>query len=299
MPESVPVPASSAFWNARETNNRRSLVLCSVGAVAGLLIAGFGLFTAEGTRTFVVPSEDAAVVNGVPVLMTDLIGQITTLHNIPYAQATIAQKRETLDAMIREELYVQRGIELGLPTDDSDVRTALVGSTEAVVAQDALTEVPSDVDLRAWYAAHPDNYASEGEMTLREFVLPPDKVRDAEQIVAALRAGATPDSLNLKSSRRVDDGAEFYFAAKIHLGDRLFNVARKMRDAQVSDPVILPDGAHVLVMQHNQPPIPTPYANARDKVFQDFMKAKTTALQRANERFLRRRADIKIAVPLR
>ena len=218
MTGAVSDPPTPGLWNISHPNTRRSLLLCAVGATLGLLIAGFGLFTAQGTRSAAIPAEDAAIVNGVPILLVDFMGQTSTLYNVPYAQATPAQKRKVLESMIQEELYVQRGIELGLPTDDIDVRTALVAGTESVVAQDALTELPPAQVLRDWYSAHRDTYSSEGAVTLHEFIVAPNRAPDADKIVAALRSGTSPQALGLKSSGRVDDGEEYYFAAKAHLG---------------------------------------------------------------------------------
>ncbi|MEW2848058.1 hypothetical protein AB1A86_11790, partial [Stenotrophomonas maltophilia] len=92
----------------------------------------------------------------------------------------------------------------GLPADDIDVRAALVGATDAQVAQDTLTEQPSAAELRAWYVAHPDTYAAEGTMTLHEWIVP--GAADAARAVAALRAGTPAATLGLKTSGRVDDG---------------------------------------------------------------------------------------------
>lgn len=278
--------------------DRRSLVLCGTGALLGLIIAGFGLFTAQGTRTAHIPAEDAALVNGVPVLLADLNTQLQSTYNTGLATASRAQKEALLNGLIREELYVQRGVELGLPNDDIDVRAALVNATEGQVAQDALTSRPADDELRAWYNRHIEKYADQGRMTLNDYVIPADG-SDPARIVSRLRQGAAPASLSLKSSGRVDDGEEFYFAARIHLGDRLFAVARALRSGQVSDPVAMPDGVHILVMLKNIPPIPATFEQAKDAVLRDVLDDKVKRLQAGNERFLRKRADIRIAAALR
>ncbi len=293
-------PFRLRFWRLDEANPRRSLLLCGIGALVGLGFAGFGLFSAQGTRTFVVPAEDAATVNNVPILMADLIDQLRAVYDVSLAEATPAQKRKVLDDMIREELYVQRGVELGLPSDDIDVRQVLVTGAEAAVAQDAMASRPSEAELRAWFDAHEDGYSGEGQMTVQDFLLPPSVTDEAAGIiVAALRAEAQPASLDLKSSGRVGSGPEFYFAAKLHLGDALFLAARDLRDGQVSNPVRTADGVHILVMQRNQPPLPARYEDAWDRVLRDFLAEKVARLQTSNQRFLQRRADIKVAPKLR
>lgn len=286
----------TAIWTMNQPVARRSMLLAAIGAVLGLGIAGYGLFTAQGTRTATVPAEDAAIVNNVPLLRADMIAQVSALYTIPYAEATRAQKQRVLDDMVREELYVQRGVEMGLTNDDIDVRLALVQATEGQIAQDATTAKPAEDELRRWYAAHRDDYASEGMMTLHEWLLP--KGADAARAVAGLRAGASSASLGLVTTGRVDDGEEFYFAAEEHLGEPIFAIARAMQSGTVSGPIPAPDGIHILQMITNKPPVETAYADARDRVMRDFLADKVARLQEGNKRFLRKRADIKIASDL-
>ena len=298
MTEQIPTrPATSdSVWDIHQPVGRRSLALAAAGALIGLAIAGYGLFTAQGTRTAIVPAEDAALINNVPLLRSDMIAQITALYAVPYAQATPAQKHKVLDDMIREELYVQRGVEMGLANDDIDVRQALMQATEGQIAQDAMTAKPAEDELARWYAAHRDHYAGEGMIYLHEWVVP--RGSDGNQAVAALRMGATPASLGLKTTGRVDDGEEFYFAAEEHLGKALFAAVRHLPDRAVSDPVAAPDGVHIVQVVMNKPPQPTAYAKARDQVLSDFLADKVARLQEGNRTFLKKRADIKIASDL-
>jgi hypothetical protein len=292
-------PAAGSLWNPYVASARRSLILCGAGAIIGILLAGFGLFTARGTRTSQVPPDDAALVNNVPILMVDFIDQLRTLHNVALSQATATEKRQTLDAMLREELYVQRGVEIGLPTDDIDVRAALVAATEGQIAADAMTALPSEQALRSWFDTNRDRYASPGFMELQEFVLSPAQSASAELVIASLRAGETPAALRLHSSGRVDDGQEFYFAAEEHLGHQLFEMARQLRNGEISSAVTQSDGIHILIMKHNQLPIPTDFNDARAQVLSDYLSNEVAKLQTKNELFLRKRADIKIAPGLR
>ena len=57
-------------------NPRRSLILFAIGAALGLTIAGFGLFTAAGTKISGVPAEDVALINGRHILRSDFITQV-------------------------------------------------------------------------------------------------------------------------------------------------------------------------------------------------------------------------------
>jgi len=60
--------------------------------------------------------------------------------------------------MIREELYVQRGIELGLQNDFTEVRNSLVSAVEAQQEIDANATVPTEPELRDFYQSHVQKY---------------------------------------------------------------------------------------------------------------------------------------------
>lgn len=278
-------------------SERRSLILCAVGAVAGLAVAGAGLFTAQGTRIAGVPPEDIALVNQVPILMSDYVAQLQASEGVGLDKATPAQKRKVLDQMVREELYVQRGVELGLQNDVIEVRQALVGAVEAQQAVDADATQPDEALLRAWYRQQIARYSGEGVLELADLIAPSPAA--AQAAVAALRAGqpvaAVIRAQGLKSSGKVDDGEEFYFAARIHLGDRLFAVARGLKPGAVSDPLALPDGIHILAVRRNQPPVPSRYDQVRDRVLADYRADKIARMQAGADRFLRKRADIQVA----
>jgi hypothetical protein len=290
-------------WSLSRASTRRSLLLAATGALAGLIIAGFGLFTAAGTRTSTIPPEDVAVVNGVPILRVDFISQLRALDDVSLSQASAQQKHAILEDMIADELAVQRGIELGMPTDDTDTRSALTAAVRGQLATDVVAEIPNEAQLRRYYDAHRAHYASEGRMTLRWLTVPVDRQSGAQVAVAALRRGVQPDraitTFGLKSTGKVDDGEEYYFAAAIHLGPRLFATARAMKDGEVSDPIATQNGLSILVMIHNEPPVAQSFGEARDRVREDYARDRLATVEAANARFLRGRADIIVAPDLR
>ena len=284
------------IWSFNQPSARRSLILCALSAITGLVIAGFGLFTAKGTRTSSVPADDVALVNGVPILMSDYIQQIRTLYDVPLSAATPAERRKTLDDMIREELYVQRGVELGLQSDTIEVRDALVGAVEAQTAADATMAQPSDAELRAYYAAHLIDFADEGVLALEDYRLPPGASPAAVAAASTALHAAGPAGITaVPRSGAMADGDEYYFAARLHLGAKLFVIAQGLKAGEVSPPVALADGTHIVVMVHNVPPVAPPFAAIRDKVLAAAIDAQAKRLTAANGRFLRKRADIQVA----
>ncbi len=284
------------------TGSRRSFVFMGSGALLGLLMAGYSLFTARGTSTLTVPPEDVALVNQQPISRSDYLQQLQTLYGVDLAHATAAQRKMVLDDMIREELFVQRGKELDVASTDPEVRTAMVSSVEQEIAADAVTSQPSDAQLRGYYATHRARYASEGVMTVRDYVFAPADSKTAAEAAAALRSGP-PSPAQLTGWGASDSGKtgdeEFYFAAKIHLGDKLFESAKDLPDGGVSAPIEQADGIHVLHMLKNKRPVPFDYAAARDQVLTDFRNDAIGHLRTGDETFLRKRANVLIADDVR
>jgi parvulin-like peptidyl-prolyl isomerase len=283
MPSSPTSPGTGgrqAWRGLARVSFGRSVTLASIGAVIGLVMAGFALFTARGTSTLIVPSEDIALVNQQPIVRSDYQALLRTLYDVPENQATPEQRQRVLDDMIQEELLVQRGLELDVATFDPDVRSAMVSAVEQSVAADAVSRQPKEVDLRAFHDAHQGRYANEGVMTLQDLVFPSTE--------AAIKGTNGHDSGKV-------DGAEFYFAAKIHLGDRLFEIAQRLPSGGVSAPVALPDGVHVLHMIENRAPVARDFEMARAQVLNDYTQEAIKRLQDRQAQFLRKRANILVA----
>ena len=293
----------SVFGAPSQVNTTRSMVLCASGALVGLAIAGVGLFSARGTATHHVPPEDIALVNQRPVLRSDFVTQLESETGETFDQASRAEKLKVLDEMIREELLVQRGLELDFAETDQATRNALAMAMDQQALAEATTSQPTERQLRDFYARDPGRYASDGILTVRHLVLPLNGgavaplLEKAREAVAALRANAPVEEVlaryGLTEPR--NDGDEFYFAAKIHLGDTVYDEALKLPAGAVSDPLQTADGIHIVKVLEDKVPVPLSFERARLQVLTDFKNAQQARLMQATMKFLRERAKILIA----
>lgn len=280
---------------------RSALLLWGAGALIGLSAAGYALFTAKGTATSSVAPEYIAIVNQRPLYVSDYIYQLKTELDVSPEQATAEQRRKVLDEMIREELFVQRGLELDEPEIDPDVRNALVAAVQAQVTLDASSQIPTEAELMAFYQQHLEHYSSIGYLTLVDLVPANESPGGPDSLTraaAALRQGQPLESVKaqfrLKESGKAS-GEQVYFAAKLHLGDRLFAVASSLSNGQVSDPVPDADGtAHLLYMLNNNPPRPRTFALARDEVYSDYRQELQRRIADSEFKYLRDKADIRL-----
>lgn len=311
-----------AYFDLSKPSVRRSMILMASGALIGLVIAGYGLFTAKGTRSSGVPPEAVAMVNGRPILRSDFMTQTQAQFTLPFDQTTADQRRKTLEDMINEELMMQRGLEIDLPSYDPEVRNALVAGVELEVSADALAQQPMQQELQQYYDTHKDRYSSEGIMQLRDLVAragvagagvagpgvgpagaSPHAV--ALAAAAALRRGLAlqavitqyglADSGRFMDAGHVDLGDIFQFAVRAKLDDALYNAALRLGDGEVSEPIDEHDGAHLIVMIRHQIPVAQSFEQAQNKVFADFKKEVQNKVLQANLQYLRGRADITLS----
>jgi len=305
----TPEQSSGDFFDLSKPHVRRSMVLLALGALLGLAIAGYGLFTAKGTRSRSVPPEDLALVNNRPILRSDFMAQVQTEFATPFAESTPEQRAKVLKDMVAEELQVQRGLEIDLPSFDPDVRNALVAGVQLEVTADVMAQQPTDQELRAYYEAHKDRYVGEGVLRMRDLVAksgtaatPKQATANAQQAATALRAGMPveqavqhyrlEDSGALMAAGHVDTGEIFEFAARAKLAREIYAAAATLQGGQVSEPIRQNDGAHVVVMIEHRLPVREDYAAAADQVWTDYKNEAQARVREANVRYLRSRADI-------
>ena len=293
----------AGFWDPRRIHPLRAMILFALGTLVGLGVAGYALFTAEGTATHSVPPENVALVNRKPILRTDFIAQTETEFGVPFGQTTREQRLKILDDMVREELFVQRGLELDFPGTDPDTRTALVAAVVQQVVADVTTQTPSDEELAKFFHANEAAYADEGSMTLHNFLVRgggPAADETVRRATEALRAGASPDELRIRYGVEevVPEHAspeQFYFAQKVHLGDALFARALTLGDGEIGAPIAAADGIHIIQMLKNKQPAPVTFDKARSHVLNDYLIAARKRLEEADLRYLHNKADIEIA----
>jgi hypothetical protein len=208
--------------------------------------------------------------------------------------------------MVREELFVQRGLELDFPGTDPDTRTALVAAVEQQVVADVTTHQPADAELQKYFDENHGNYSTEGTMELHNLVLPkakatgPDAETTLQKAADALRA-KTPLAEVIKTYGLQEvvpehsSQEQFYFAQRIHLGDALYGEALKLGDGDVSPPVTGPDGVHIVQMIKNTKPLPLTFERVRSQVLNDYVMSEKKRLEDSDLRYLRDKADILIA----
>ncbi len=296
-----------AHWG---TPPQRGLAPPLAGMAVGLVLAGIGIFHEVHHPLTSVPPGYVALVNQQGVLMSDFISQVATETEEPFDQTTPAQRAQVLHEMIDKELLVQRALVLDLPETTIEVRTAMSDAVNAQAGAPLLAEEPTEAQLRAYYNAHLDRYASQGTMTVINLVLHVGGYQNADQSVSQAEADAVEADYQLRSGSAIDyieehfgfvdaspqyDTQQLDFAAKLHLGPQLYQVATTLGSGEISDPIVQSDGVHILVMQQRQPPAVEDFSAAHAQVYTDFRLAESDVAAQQNLQFLRSQAQILLA----
>jgi len=97
---------------------------------------------------------------------------------------------------VREEVLYREAIALGLDQDDTIIRRRLRQKMEFVSDDIAAQTDPTDADLGAWMAAHPDPFRAEPRFTFQQVFLNPQKhggqlSQDAAALLTQLNQEAT------------------------------------------------------------------------------------------------------------
>ncbi len=287
----------SDFLRADKVSNSRAMTLYALGVVLGLILGGIGLFNARGTTTNKVPAEDLALVNHRPILRSDFLTQLENETGVPFEQTTKQDQLRVLDEMLREELFVQRGLELDFAETDQDTRSALYNIVEQQATADAAIGKATDKELHEFFDKNRNQFMTEGKLDAHDLVLADGDSAKAAEAAKALRDGAKLDEVKKRYglTEETYNASEFYYLAKVHLGDKIFAEAKNLDTGVVSEPVLDDDGYHIVQVISNSKPVQQSFEEARQVLPTIYSNSEKARVLFNIMSFLRSRSTILIA----
>lgn len=240
--------------------------LLALGALGGALLASAGVL--ERPPSKVVPPEAVAVVNGTPILRVDHERAVQALadaikkdgEGAPDPDRARELSRRALDRLIEEELLIQRGIELGLPERDPQIRANLSARViEMTAAPGAEDPAPDERALRAFFEEERDRFQSppRRRVAVLFFSAPPgaDPAKDAdakrratEARSRALAGEPQGEAAKLADPLVVSPPDALLPIAKLreYLGDTATRALLDLKEGGVTEPIRGADGYRVV-----------------------------------------------------
>jgi uncharacterized coiled-coil protein SlyX len=165
-----------------------------------------------------------------------------------------------LDDYVREEIATREAMAMGLDRDDTVIRRRLRQKLEFAAEDTIDATPPTDAELRAWLAAHPDRLRVEPHLAFRQVYLNPDRrgaslEGDARRTLARLSAAgpdATIDALgdstmlpsDVPRSSRTDVARQF--------GEEFADAVLKVETGRWVGPVASGYGQHLVFVRERQ-----------------------------------------------
>jgi hypothetical protein len=103
------------------------------------------------------------------VVTQGVVDDLVTQHLAARGRAPSATELgHLIDAWVREEILYREGVTLGLDRDDIVVKRRVRQKLEVMAEEDASTAAPTDADLNAYLAAHPDRFVQPAVLTFEQ-----------------------------------------------------------------------------------------------------------------------------------
>ena len=216
---------------------------------------------------------------------------------------TASERQGLIRDYIREEVYVREALALGLDQDDIVIRRRLRLKLEFVSEDLTAPAEPTDGQLRAYLAAHPDAFRVEPRYTFRQVFLNPHRQgdrlsHDAARLLARLRqAGTDPDTVG--DASLLDHSFEALPASLVseQFGDQFTAELGVLPIGQWRGPVPSTYGAHLVQIDARTDARLPALEEVRDAVRRDWANAQRAETSEKYYQELLRRYTVTVELP--
>jgi peptidyl-prolyl cis-trans isomerase C len=188
---------------------------------------------------------------------------------------TAEELRGLIEERIDEEVLAREAVRLGLDRDDVIVRRRLAQKMAFVSDDLAIVAEPSEAELREYFDAHRDAYATPDLYALRHVYFNPDRHTtldaDAQRALQRLTRGANADEVGdpfmlpreLADVSRDDIVRDF--------GSMFAEAVTRSAPGTWSGPVRSPFGVHLVKLESHTPRSVASFEDARDRVREAYL----------------------------
>jgi hypothetical protein len=216
-----------------------------------------------------------------------------------------AELKGMIDDHVKEEIATREAAALGLDRDDTVIRRRLRQKLEFLAEESAVSGPPTDAEIQAWVAAHPDAVGVEPELSFRQVYLRADARgagarAEAETVLTRLRA-AGDDTAALALADATMLPAEMVRAPLREVsrtfGEGFARALAAVEPGRWEGPLESPYGLHLVLVRERVTPSAPDFPALRPLVERELMaERRAKELQRLYERMLEK-YTVRIEMP--
>jgi PPIC-type PPIASE domain len=212
--------------------------------------------------------------------------------------------RALVEDHVRTEVLAREAVAMGLDRDDSVIRRHLRLKLETM-ADEAVREKPSEAELAAHLAAHPQAFREEPRFTFRQVFLSPDRrgaalERDAGRLLEQLqRLGPDAETTKIGDPTLLEptmNGAPRSEVARV-FGEAFATELLRLEMGQWQGPVVSGYGVHLVLLEERTEGRVPKLDEVRAAVEREWSVAQLQAAKEAFYDRLRRRYVVSIEIP--
>lgn len=208
---------------------------------------------------------------------------------------TEAELKGLIDEYVKEEIATREAVAMGLDRDDVIIRRRLRQKLEFLAEDTLQTSPPSDADLNAWIAAHPDSFRSDPQIAFRQVYLSPQRhgasiTTDAEKLLVKLRASGPKVSIEHYGDPTMlpaEQPRAPLFDTSRSFGDEFAKQVMSAETGKWVGPVESAYGLHLVLVTEKIPAAQQPLTSIRSQVEREVqLERKHKELQALYDRLL-------------
>ncbi len=218
---------------------------------------------------------------------------------------TEAELKGLIDEYVKEEIATREAVAMGLDRDDVIIRRRLRQKLEFLAEDTIQSSPPTDADLNAWMARHPDSFHSEPRVAFRQVYLSPQRHgssihRDAEKLLAKLQTAGPQvpvDHYGDPTMLPTEQPLAPLFDTSRTFGDEFAKELMNAEPGKWVGPVESPFGLHLILVSEKMPAGQQPLSAIRPQVEREvLLERKNKELQNLYDHLLEK-YTVKIELP--
>ena len=250
------------------------------------LLVGMAVFGAYRFAGPPEPGNDRRVIEVTVAQQERLAGQFESVWRRP---ATRDELDGLVEDHVREEVYYREALALGLDRDDTVIRRPLRQKMEFLGDAGVGGLVPKEAELRAYFEAHVERFATTAKVTFRQVLLDGEGPREA---LARLAEGADPAEVGGGALLPPVMEASAQAAVDGTFGAGLLRGGGRAPPGSWSGPVRSAFGAHLVELLILEPATAPQFEVVRRAVEEDWRRAKAEELRQAQYQSLRAHYEV-------